>query len=424
MDNKTPSTKKRTILVLTSSFPRYPGDYNGNFIFHLYSAFQESYSSKSKLIILAPLPDSNNKRYGEVKIKNTLIIRFKYFIQKHQHLYGDNGMIANIKSNPTIIQFMQVVLYLFSQIFNTIKICKKQKIDLIHAHWIVPQGIPGVICKKLFGIPLVISVHGTDIKLGHMSKIIKWIEKKILTDSDVIIANSKNVHDLIIELMGHPVEKIKIIPPGLEYDKSIEATKSHLKDKNNTRIILYVGRLIYQKGIYTLIRAIETISRYREDIKLCIIGDGPEREQITRMLQEKQLIPYVTILGYINKSEMGQYYKRSYLLVLPSIKKNKNVEGFGVVAAEAMAYKKPVIVTENCGISYLLKSYKTGIITKSDCDSELSKAISQLLSNIKLTKKIGVLGQRLVEKKLKVNTITKKYNKIYERCNNDNQCHI
>ena len=140
------------ILQFTSSYPRNSEDISGNFIYIL-NVFLSKYLD---IIVLAP--DSFKTKKFEI-INKIKIYRFQYFIKKYQKLVYGDSILQNLNRN--ILLYFQVPLFLISEIINFLKVVNKEKIDIVHAHWIFPQGFLAAVLRKIFILKfnLVVTYH-------------------------------------------------------------------------------------------------------------------------------------------------------------------------------------------------------------------------------------------------------------------------
>ena len=146
--------KKGNILVVATTFPRWKNDPEPSFVYDLSKRLAQTYD----VTVLVPhYPGA--KKY-EV-MEGMKVHRFVYFIPKYERLCYDGGIIPNMKAG--FLAKMQMPLLINSEFFAAFKLLKKEKMSLIHAHWILPQGFVGVFLKNIFKVPLLVTIHGSDL---------------------------------------------------------------------------------------------------------------------------------------------------------------------------------------------------------------------------------------------------------------------
>ena len=262
------------------------------------------------------------------------------------------------------LPFFRALAFIVDAVFQSLH---KKNFDIIHAHYALPQGMAGVIVKKLTGKPLVLTVHGSDVLVLGKNPIFRILLKITLRNSDMVIAVSGHLRKKVIE-MGNREERVKVIYGGV--DRSGRALKKKTEKK-----VVFVGSLVPQKGVDILLKAFEDI----EGAELLIVGEGKERKKLEAIARGN-----VYFLG--EASKVDEILSRSSVLVLPS-----REEGFGLVLLEAMSLGLPVIATKVGGIPEIVNG-KNGILIEAEDVEQLKRAIEKILNDVKLGRKLGAAG--------------------------------
>ncbi|HEX8932560.1 MAG TPA: glycosyltransferase, partial [Patescibacteria group bacterium] len=146
---------RKTILVLATTFPRWENDTTPPFVYELEKRLAQDFD------IAVLVPHYPGSRLTE-SWQNLSVHRFRYFWpEKLQQLCYDGGIFPNIKKNKWLL--LEVPFLLISEFIAAAVIIKEQKTSLIHAHWIIPQGIIALLLNRLFLTPYIITTHGTDV---------------------------------------------------------------------------------------------------------------------------------------------------------------------------------------------------------------------------------------------------------------------
>lgn len=207
---------------------------------------------------------------------------------------------------------------------------------------------------------------------------------------DKVICNSSYVKNQLI-LSGVAGEKIVVnflFPSGVGRGSH----SNTLEYDSQTPVVLFVGRVFLEKGVEYLLRASAKIG---VDHKVRVIGEGWDRERVTRLSGEEGIEDKVEFLGWLPREKVEEHYAACYLLVIPSIWP----EPFGLTGLEAMAHAKPVVAFNVGGISDWLKDQEVGFLVERANVDELAGRIEQLLSDEKLAQKMGETGRKLVSEK-------------------------
>lgn len=208
-------------------------------------------------------------------------------------------------------------------------------------------------------------------------------------------------------------ERVKIIPLGVDPSRfegiantEIERIKSRIAGFGSP-LGLFVGRLVYYKGVDTLIRAMKNVP----EMVLVILGEGPLKRELVELTEELNLQKRVHFLSCLPPEEYPAIFSCADFLVLPSIERT---EAFGLVALEAMAAGLPVITTElGTGTSYYNESGKTGIVVPPRAVDELAKAMSSLARDGELRKQMGSRAKEQIQR-FTVDRMVKSYLEAYE----------
>ena len=397
------------ILILTTTFPRWKGDTTPSFVYELSKRLQ---NYGLEIYILSP--HYNGAKKYEI-MEGMKIYRFPYFFpKKYQKLVYDGGILSNLKRSN--LAKIQIPLLLLSEFYYTIRLIKKEKIDLIHSHWVIPSGLIGSISKKIFGIKHVTTAHAGDIFTIKNFKALRSIGSFVLRNSDRITANSSYTKDAILSVESKVKDNVEIIPMGVDTYHFNPKWKNSLNLKKFFKtkyLILSVGRLVEKKGIKYLIMAMKYIIEEFSDCKLLIGGSGPEKDNLEKLISELGLSDKVFLTGYIKNSELPSYYASSDVFVLPSIvMREGDTEGLGIVLLEAMACGTPVIGSNVGGIRDIIKNNETGFLTKSKNPEDIADKIIKILSSEQLKQQFSENSLKMIKEYFSWHVVTNMFFKV------------
>ncbi|HRU01785.1 MAG TPA: glycosyltransferase [Victivallales bacterium] len=326
---------KPRVLILTSSYPKYKGDVNGNFIYELATRLKSDFD----IYVLAPaVKESLNYELCE----DIKIYRHRQFIIRDIELAYGIGIYENLKKKK--IKYFVLPWYFFFQIKELYKIVKEENINIVHAHWILPNGLISVFCKKIFrcNYKIVVTIHGSDI-WGFNNKLGNILKKYVLNNIDSLTVVSNAIKDKVDELKYY--KDIYVYSMGVDTDQFSPLKKSNLlKEKLNIKgpFLLYVGILTERKGLRCLISAMkEVVKEEYKEAKLVLIGDGEMKFEIHEMTKKLGIENNVILLGQIPHEELPSYFATADLFILPSFS-----EGWPVVVMEALSCGTRTIVTD------------------------------------------------------------------------------
>lgn len=392
------------IIVLSSSYPSVKEEVNRNFMTEFTNSLM-----KRNIRVFVICPHKPGLPFSELS-NNISIIRFPYwFSLSGQRLGEKGGIIASIVKSPIIT--LQIIPFIICQFIVVLKTIRRERIDLIHSHWIIPQGFVGAMVHLCTRIPHVTSIHGTDIHIIHKYSIMKPFIKFIAHFSNAITANSNHTFRLIQKNIGAQNKFIRIIPMGID----IQEYAGDKPFKNGElKTVLFVGRLIAWKGISNLIKAIKIVQLKNSPVELIIIGEGPKKFELESLANELSISSNIHFYGNITREKLYQSYKSADILVLPSTIVDGQTEGLGVVLLEAMASGVPVIGSNTGGITDIIEDGVNGLLVPADEPQALADAIIRILENSDLAERFRKAGLETVRERFTWDVITDQFVKVYQ----------
>ncbi len=255
--------------------------------------------------------------------------------------------------------------------------------DVIHAHdWLVATAAIGL--KHLFRVPLVATIHSTeDGRRGGIhsdyNRMIHQTEGWLTSEAERVVCCSNFMANHIAYIFGTPRSKIAVIPNGVDPAKFTrpydwEALRRGFVTPHE-KLILYVGRLVHEKGINILVDAMHRILG-RVDAKLVIVGDGYLKDELLGRVRYQGLVDKVYITGFLDDSTLKLLYRTADVCVVPSL-----YEPFGIVALEAMAAGAPLVVSDTGGLSEVVEDGVTGLKVPPWNPNAIADAVIRILTD-------------------------------------------
>jgi glycosyltransferase involved in cell wall biosynthesis len=270
----------------------------------------------------------------------------------------------------------------------------KEDFDVIHTHLPTPWSADwSAIISKIKEKPLVLTYHNNIIGSGFASQIAniyrRTMMKFVLGKADTIIVTNKKQLKFS-SVLGDYVEKVKIIPPGVDTQK-FKPMKIE-KIENSLFFLSVLDRFHEYKGLEYLLRALKIVKKEIKNVKLRVGGGGELTEYYKRISNSLGLEDNVDFIGYIPEEKVVEYYNKSELFVLPSTSPQQ--EGFGIVLLEAMACGVPVVTTDIVGMAEEIENENVGVAVRSIDAESLADAIVAALKNKKSGKNARKLAER------------------------------
>ena len=297
-------------------------------------------------------------------------------------------------------------------------IAKGEKFDVIHAHdWLVAYAAKTL--KNSYNMPLVSTIHATEAGRNggihdEVQRYINDTEWMLTYESSEVIVNSKYMKNELQRLFGLPYEKINVVANGINsttysgVEKDYEFRRRYAAD--NEKIILFMGRLVYEKGVQHLISAMPKILANYHDAKLVIAGRGGMIDELKAQVDAMGLSQKVYFTGYLNARQVSKMYKCADISVFPS-----TYEPFGIVALEAMLAGVPTVVSDVGGLNEIVTHGVDGMKSYAGNPNSLADSILALLFNPQLCDNISKKAKQKIKSEYAWTKIAQDTHFIYQK---------
>lgn len=374
------------IHVLSTSYKKYKGDFETPFI----HALNKELSKNNDITVIT----SHGKDTKDFEIIDGIkIYRFQYFFPKRfQQLTYTGGMLESFKGS--MVSKIQIPLFMFSFIFKSIMKCRNA--DVIHAHW-TPAGFVAIILKKIYKKPMVLTLHGAD-----MRNIPKSLNRFILKNVDAITSAHEELLDLA---KGLGIENTIKIRNMIDFDR-FDTIKDKKTAKDNVTLI---GRLVDMKDPITLIKAIPYVIKKNKNIKFILTGDGPLMSEVKILAKKLNIEKYIDITGPRSDTEKIFEKTRIFLAISPL----ENC--FSTTIIEAMYSGIPCIITKAGYTEKFFRHKHNAYLIEPKDEKGLAEAILSLYDNKNLRNELIKNGKLFLEQEgFDKKTILGKFNSVYK----------
>lgn len=293
--------------------------------------------------------------------------------------------------------------------------------DLIHAHdWLV--AFAACALKRNFKTPLLSTIHATErgrsrgSLTNDMQRAINNAEWWLTYESWRVICCSEYMANEVKEFFQVPPDKVDVVPNGVDirrFERWDGVDLSRFRNRYalpGEKIIFYVGRVVYEKGVHILVEAVPHVLRAYPNAKFVVVGTGDMLPQLQHRAWELGVAPKILFTGFIPDEERDRLFKVADCAVFPSL-----YEPFGIVALEAMAAGTPVVVSEVGGLKEVVQHAETGItVYPNDVDS-LTWGILHTLEHPEWTQARVANARRRVIEEYNWTRIAARTSAIYQR---------
>lgn len=389
------------VLVIGSVYPRFHEDAE---VPWLRTSIAHLKKAGLDIQVLAPA----YKGLKSHEIDGVKVNRFRYAPAKWEFLTHEEGAPSKMANKPWLQ--LLAIPYIISGFFKCIKICRKFKPDIIHAHWPFPHAYIALGAAKLFKIPLVLNFHGAELLLIRKKKWVKPLLKFAIGQAQAVFANSSFTASKIKALRNVDVEWS---PYGTTLETGTGNAEPH--PINSKFKILFVGRHIERKGIRYLIEAAKYLPRDQFEIRIVGVGDLTE--------QLKELAAHVSgnsaeiiFTGKLSPEALANEYKTANVFTLPAIVDSKgDTEGLGVVLIEAMELGLPIVASNVGGIPDVVIDGETGILVPEKDPEALASAYKRLAAEPELVKHLLAGAQKRIHECFTWDGIIQRQIEVYNK---------
>ena len=315
--------------------------------------------------------------------------------------------VTRVDASPPMVPFEDLVPWVLA--FNTsvlaaaTRVLQTHRIDVVHAHdWLVASAAIGA--AQAFDLPLVATVHATEYgrHQGHlpdrMNHLIHGIEGWFVEHADRTIVCSTYMHEQVRALFGVPETRLGTIPNGVAVDEfappaeEVRALRRTLAD-DGTHLVLFAGRLEYEKGVQTVLHALERLVDRVGPVRFLIAGIGSYSDELRGLVDELGLAHRVHFTGFLEERALRLHYAAADVCVAPSL-----YEPFGLVATEAMACGTPVVVSDTGGLREIVVDGSGLTFPPRDAE-QLADRIAEILTDVGLAQRLVARGRERIRER-------------------------
>lgn len=346
----------------------------------------------------------------------TIVTCFFDGLKEYEEIENGKIVIIRLKSkrkNKEHCSFLEMFDYVIKSLIRCNKLCKENKYDICQVFFGIPSGPIGYYINKKYNIPYVIRFGGGDIpgfqnRFALIYKLIGPFLKIIWKNSAALVANSEGLKKFASSFCDK--YNIEVINNGVDIEYFYP--NKNKKYDSNTYNLLFVSRLIKRKGLQDLIPDLKLIEKEtNKKIMLTIVGDGPYRKELQKLVYDNSLEDSVVFIGQKDKNELLEYYQNGDIFVFPSKR-----EGMPNAVLEAMACGLPIAISKCEGSTELISD--NGLII----NSNFSKGIIELINagNENLLQ-MAINSRNIAKNKFSWSKAATNYLDLFDRILNEKQ---
>ncbi|MGH9460624.1 MAG: glycosyltransferase [Vicinamibacteria bacterium] len=371
---------------MTSSYPKYPGDATAPFI---ESITQELASRGHELTVVLParpdlspasVPGVSFQPYHYAPTERLAVFGYA------EALRGDVAVRAST--------YLVSPLAILSGVAKTVEAVRREGYDLLHAHWVVPNGAMALPAARRGGLPLVVSLHGSDVFLSEKKRIFRQAARLVFRRAAAVTACSDDLAERSRALGASP--RPVVIPYGVD-TASFQPTReevTRLRERLGLAaaqpMVLAVGRLVHKKGFEVLVEAIPRLVARHSDLKVVIAGGGDLAASLAARADASGVRDHLVLVGKVSREELPAYYGAAMVTAVPSIHDDAgNVDGLPNVVLEALASGSSIVASAVAGIPQAVSHRKEALLVPERDPKALAEAILELLASPDVRESLG-----------------------------------
>ncbi len=395
---------KPTLLVFTSTFPRWPNDTDPPFVYELAKRFTHDF----QVHVLTP-------HYPGAKTKEIMdgltVYRYRYFLAPLEKLAGSTGILPTLKTQKGY--YFLVPFFIFFGFLALLKLIHRLKPDVVHAHWLIPQGFLTAISAKILTCPFIVTVHGGDF-FALNNRFFRWMKAyTIKCARKVTIVSTAMLSQ--VQTTFPSAGNLVVVPMGVDSQLFHNGRRKILQNSSllSPVRILFVGRLTEKKGVKYLIEAISLLKDKGFECKVSIVGGGELRKDLQALTEKLGNENFIEFLGAKSHNELAEIYASHDIFVGPSIRTaGGDTEGLGLTFVEAGMSGCVLIGTDVGGIGDVIHDGKTGFLIPEKNSKAIAETIAHVLHNRESVEAITQQCRKECMEKFDLDMISRKYSKF------------
>ncbi len=401
------------LAVLAHSFPRFPGDTHGPFVKRLSEAVAARGHRVHALVPFDP-------ELAADPATPLIVESFRYVWPDRWHRLGYSRTMKR-DVGLRLWAYAQAPLYFAFAERALARLIRRRGIELVHAHWILPNGFVAARAAGRAGIPYVVTLHGSDVFMAERNPLFARLARRALAGAAHVTSCSAELKERLLAIGGrHHEAKVLLVPNGTDPAAAGGAEAAELRRRfeigPHERLVVAVGRLVDKKGFRYLLEAAPAILAREPRARIVIGGGGDLEAELQAQAATLGVAGRVTFTGGLSHPQVLGLIAAGEVFVMPSVRDPKgNVDGLPIVVLEAMAAARPVVGTAISGLPLAVVDGETGLLVPEKDPAALAAAVAELLADPERAAALGRAGAQRVRDELNWDSIAAIHDRLYRR---------
>jgi phosphatidyl-myo-inositol dimannoside synthase len=392
------------VLMVTSSYPKFPGDVTAPFVESIARGVAERGHAVD--VLLPHHPDL--RRDGAEPVR---FFPYRYAPRDDWSLWGyAQSLRADVRVRAGAWLLAPIVAGALRQAVSGR--LRDRRYDVVHAHWVVPNAALIVDIVRAHGVPLVISLHGSDVFLAERLAPARALARRALREAGAVTACSDDLRDRGLRLGSSP-ERTRTVPYGVDTAAFSPARAGggdgpRFGAPDGATLVVAMGRLVEKKGFATLVEAAARVP----GVHVVIIGDGDLRAELERRARE--LGAPVTFTGALERGQAARALAAADVMAVPSVvDRAGNVDGLPNAMLEGLASGRAVVASRVAGIPDVVEDGVNGLLVPPGDAAALAEALRTLAAAPVLRDRLGREARRRAEQRLSWSSAARAFEESY-----------
>ena len=349
------------LVVSASTYPARAGDGTPSFVRDLAVGMADAFDP---LLVVPAVPGAPTREEGD----GIHVTRYRFYWRRWEDL-ADGAILENVRSRKS--RLWQVPFFLIAQYFAMRRAVRRHQPAVIHAHWIIPQGIVARLAAPR--VPMIVTTLGGDLYALN-DPLSRALKRRVLRRAAAVTVMSEDMRERAIKLGANP-DTTHVMPMGAATKAFAAAADAAPRERSAAVELLAVGRLVEKKGFGILLDAVRSLDPTQWH--LTVVGDGPLRST----LEDAATGLPVTFVGQLSRAELAAADAKADIAVFPSVRAaSGDQDGLPVALLEAMAAGCAVVVSDLPGLADAVVDGESGLIVANGDSGALAAALQRLLA--------------------------------------------
>jgi glycosyltransferase involved in cell wall biosynthesis len=399
------------ILVLTSAYPKFDGDATAPFM----ASITEHVARRGHTVHIV-LPEHAEWARPSVE-GNVHYHPYRYSPSRSWTPWGyAQSLEGGVKLKRRLYAVAPSVFLSARRACRTL--AARERFDVVHAHWVVPNGYIAAGVAGARGIPLVVTLHGSDVSVSERKPWLGRLARSTFGRTSIVTAPSRDLLERASRLGA--TGSVELIPWGADPDdfrpdpEGAERIRRRHGLSAEDVLVVGIGRFVRWKGFDDLLHAVRRGRDQVGTLRLVLVGDGDTRPELEGLVAELGLADSVAFAGMALREDVNAYLSAADIVAVPSVHADGFVDGQPTVALEAMAAGKPLVVTRVGGLPDLVRDGENGRVVEERDPEALAAAIVSLALDAEQRGAMGSSGRHRVVSELNWDAVADRLVDVYE----------